>query len=651
MAFVAEQFFLDMDATTLNGWVDFDQFLDLPPGYDDQSTATTVSPQDLALPFEADGMFPSPSEFLQSSMQSSFEMTNCDLPQEELMGMDGSFMQGPAAPLFDDAAFLGYNPYDSRNSFRNLVEAQAASDPRVATIKEKRREAAIALHLQRLCVATALDLDMSSDSNTSFSSPSWSEYVRGSTSPRPSPENMSVSEAPPPGGMELVLDLNMNAATNVPKKQKPRSQAQKENYIKARKYGACEKHKKQHKRCNCLEKAAARASANDVTMDAALQEQPRQPMLQVPVPEARYLDSPGHGTSFNPPQALQTLKTIRKPPSSSSRVDPSMGLPVAAPSAKQIIKTNTQNSTPQGRDIIQLLSGKPDVKSTSSQDSILPPNGKTAKGQAAGHGNLQSGQNIANHSSARHEKLYTQESFSKKTGNRQPPVLCSSSTSRPGHAAGVPDGSSSLRWCASASSIDVISSERTNVKATSSVNYPPTGVCHTSRLDVHRTRPPRTMELSVVPGTVAGNLGMRFSTSLACNSGIQVPGPDHRKAPEGLSKQLAILSGLHSVSKDLLVSPARRGLPGFFGNELSDTLKNLPLQISRNGFLAPSVVESFGCLLSSTASAFAGAWQSSLSLASGFEAVVYKCLSRFGRHIASAKKGSYLGILQDAKCL
>jgi hypothetical protein len=48
--------------------------------------------------------------------------------------------------------------------------------------------------------------------------------------------------------MEMVLDLNMNATANVPKKQKPRSQAQRENYIKARKYGACEKHKKQHKR-------------------------------------------------------------------------------------------------------------------------------------------------------------------------------------------------------------------------------------------------------------------------------------------------------------------------------------------------------------------------------------------------------------------
>jgi hypothetical protein len=244
MAFVADEFFSGMDVTTSNEWVDFDQFLDLPSGYDDQSTATTVSPQDLALPYETDGIFTSPSD----CMQSSFDMTSYDLPQEDFMGMDGGFMQDPAAPLFDDAAFLGYNPYDSTITFRSLVEAQAAADPRVATIKEKRREAAIALHLQRLCDATALDLDMSSDSNTSFSSPSWSEYVRGSSSPRPSPENTSVSEAPPPGGMEMVLDLNMNAAANVPKKQKPRSQAQKENYIKARKYGACEKHKKQHKR-------------------------------------------------------------------------------------------------------------------------------------------------------------------------------------------------------------------------------------------------------------------------------------------------------------------------------------------------------------------------------------------------------------------
>jgi hypothetical protein len=253
MAFVGDQFFPQMDATPTE-WVDFDQFLDLPTGYGEVSPSeTTISPQDLSLPYEDDQSFmytPSSSDTMQSPWTGT---TNYHLTQEDMMGysMDGGYMPDPAAPLFDDASFLEYNPYDSTIAFRNLVEAQAAADPRVASIKEKRREASIALHLQRLCDATALDLEMSSDSNTSFSSPSWSDYVRESTSPqpaRPSGENTSVAEASPPGAMEMVLDLNMNATANVPKKQKPRSQAQKENYIKARKYGACEKHKKQHKR-------------------------------------------------------------------------------------------------------------------------------------------------------------------------------------------------------------------------------------------------------------------------------------------------------------------------------------------------------------------------------------------------------------------
>ncbi|CAG8910055.1 unnamed protein product [Penicillium egyptiacum] len=608
MAFVADEFFSGMDVTTSNEWVDFDQFLDLPSGYDDQSTATTVSPQDLALPYEADGIFTSPSDF----MQSSFDMTSYDLPQEDFMGMDGGSMPDPAAPLFDDAAFLGYNPYDSSNTFRNLVEAQAAADPRVATIKEKRREAAIALHLQRLCDATALDLDMSSDSNTSFSSPSWSEYVRGSSSPHPSPEHASVSEAPPPGGMEMVLDLNMNAAANVPKKQKPRSQAQKENYIKARKYGACEKHKKQHKRCNCLEKAAARASASDVPMNAAFQERPRQPMLQVPIPEARYSDSPGHDTSFNLPQALPTIKATRKLASSLSRIEPSVGLPVAGPIAKQIVRTKIQKSTPSGHDIVSL-----------------------------------SGKNIANSSSLGEER---QERISRNTGSGQPHDPCSSGTPRPVHVAGVPSGSSSLRWRVSTSSVGVVCSEKSDVKTTSSTNHATAGVRRTPGLDVHRTRPTRTVERSAVPGTVAGNLGMRHSASLVQNSGIQVPGPDHRRISEGLAKQLAILSGLQSVPKDLLVSPARRGSPGLSGNGSPDHFECRPLLISGKGLLARPVAESVGCLLSNTALAFAGAWQSSLSLASGFEGMVYKCLSLFGRHVVSAK-GLRLGGLRKAWCL
>ncbi|KAJ5592694.1 hypothetical protein N7537_009598 [Penicillium hordei] len=638
MAFVADQFFPDMDATTLNEWVDFDQFLDLPLGYDDQSTATTVSPQDLALPYEADGIFTSPSDF----MQSPFDMTSYDTPQEEFMGMNGGFMQDPAAPLFDDAAFLGYNPYDSSNTFRNLVEAQAAADPRVASIKEKRREAAIALHLQRLCDATALDLDMSSDSNTSFSSPSWSEYVRGSISPRPSSENTSVSEAPPPGGMEMVLDLNMNTAANVPKKQKPRSQAQKENYIKARKYGACEKHKKQHKRCNCLEKAAARAAASDVPMNVALQERPRPPMLQVPIQEARYSDSPGHDTSFNSSQVLPMIKAIRKPTSSSSGIDPSMGLPVAVPITKQIIRSNTQKSTPPGHDIV-LLSGKPDSKNVSCQDIVVPSRRSAAKGQAAGHDILLSGTNIANHSSAGHEILYTQERISKNAASGQPHDTCSSGTPRPVHAAGLPSGSSSLRWRVSTSSVGVVSSERADVKTASSANYPTTDVCHNPGLDVHRTRSTRTTEVSVVPGTTAGNLGMRHSTSLVRNSGIQVPGPDNKGVSEKLAKQLAILSGLQSVPKELLVSPARRGSPNLVGNGLRDNTENWPLLISRKSLLVAPVVESVGRLLSSTALAFAGAWQSSMSIASGLEGMVCKSLSLFGRHIVSTKKSLYMG--------
>ncbi|CDM32118.1 hypothetical protein DTO013E5_3662 [Penicillium roqueforti] len=630
MAFVADQFFSEMDATISNEWVDFDQFLDLPSAYDDQSTATTVSPQDLALPYEADGIFTPPSDF----MQSSFDMTNCGFPQEEFMGMDGGFMQDPAVPLFDDASFLAYNPYDSSNTFRNLVEAQAAADPRVGSIKEKRREAGIALHLQRLCDDTALDLDMSSDSNTSFSSPSWSEYVRGSISPRPSPETTSVSEAPPPGGMEMILDLNMNAAANVPRKQKPRSQAQKENYIKARKYGACEKHKKQHKRCNCLEKAAARAS--DVPMNAALQPRPRQTTPQVPTSESRYSDSPGHH-SFNPAQALPTIKAIRKPTGCTYGVDPSMGLPVAVPTTKQNIRTKTQKSTPPGHDIV-LLSGKLNSNSncTLNQDNVLSSSRNAAKGHCAGHDILLSGKNIPNNSCAGHERLVTQEKISKSTASGQPHNTCSSNSPRPAHAAGVSSGSSSLRWCVSTSPVGVAWSERT-VK-TSSANHSTACDGRTPGLDVQRTRSTPTMARSMVPGTVAGSLGMRHSTLLR-NSGTQLPGSDHR-ASEGLAWQISKMSGLLPVPNDLPVSPSRRGSSGLSGT-------GRPL-ISGDSLRVRSAAERTRRLLTSTALAFSGAWQSSLSLASGVEGVVYKALSLFARHVVSAKKGLYLGGLRNA---
>ncbi|KAJ5709461.1 hypothetical protein N7493_010795 [Penicillium malachiteum] len=253
MSSIENQFFLDASQQP-EDWLDFDQFLDLSPSYSDEysASANSISPN-MALPYDAD-LF---TNDLPDLSQTGFpDMTNYDLSNDFFAEQSLNLgLMHDSAPVFDEATFNSYHPYDSTLDFRPLVEAQAAADPRVASIKEKRREAAIALHLQRLCDATALDLDMSSDSNTSFSSPCWSDYMRESISPQSSSSSPEQTSAPLPSGkgsMELVLDLNMNATTNVPKKQKPRSQAQKENYIKARKYGACEKHKKQHKRVSFI---------------------------------------------------------------------------------------------------------------------------------------------------------------------------------------------------------------------------------------------------------------------------------------------------------------------------------------------------------------------------------------------------------------
>lgn len=254
MASTSDQFIYLDSPTQFEEWVDFDQFLDLPSAYGDEYSASTssnsVSPE-MALPYDMEMLGADVLDFSQSTFA---DMTNYDASQDAFfadlspqMGM----LPGHNVAL-EDSTLYKYPQYDASFDFRQMVEAQAAADPRIASIKEKRREAAIALHLQRLCDAAALDLEMSSDSNTSFSSPAWSEYVRGSNSPSSASVSAETPSAPAPaastGGIELVLDLNMNTAANLPKKQKPRSQAQKENYIKARKYGACEKHKKQHKR-------------------------------------------------------------------------------------------------------------------------------------------------------------------------------------------------------------------------------------------------------------------------------------------------------------------------------------------------------------------------------------------------------------------
>ncbi|KAJ6087542.1 hypothetical protein N7467_006456 [Penicillium canescens] len=686
MAFVGDQFFPQMDANPTE-WVDFDQFLDLPAGYGEVSPSeTTISPQDLALPYEDDQSFiftPSPSEPPQSTWTG---MTNYHLTQEDMMGysMDGGYMPDPAAPLFDDDSVSGYNPYDSTMAFRNLVEAQAAADPRVASIKEKRREAAIALHLQRLCDATALDLDMSSDSNTSFSSPSWSDYMRGSTSPQPahpSRENTSVSGASPPGAMEMVLDLNMNATANVPKKQKPRSQAQRENYIKARKYGACEKHKKQHKRCNCLEKAAARAGVTDIPTDAAFQERPRQPMLHVPIlPEARYSGTMGHDPVLSSPQVLPTVKAIRKPANSSSGHDPSMGLPAVTRSSRGILQTTeTPKSTLPGHCTV-IVSGKPAFKTSSGHDIVLSTGKTVAKNISPGHDTvLGSGKPVFKTSSGHDIILTSGKSAAKSTSPGHDVVLPegrqrnSSLAPQSSSVSRKPAGSSSLRWRVSTpvSIGGVATSTGGELQQSSSNQSTPGQVCHPV-LDVRprTTRSSRTAEnvsipttsvpgtlQGTIPGAIAGNQRFRHSPLAVRNSGVMdVPGHDgQHNALEAVARSSAPVSGgLRSVPRDQLPVPSRRGAPDVFGNGLSrvptvfgNGSSAIPT-IFGNG-LVRSLCESVGgitstivLVLSGGLQNSSGVWLSPASLASSTENMISKCLSFSGRHLMSAKNSLHL---------
>jgi len=257
-----EHLFYDMDQSASNEWFDFDNFFEFPSGYldSDPSAVNSISPEDYALPFpDLDPSwdlcslpdFPDVTNY-HSPIANAFENT------AETAGVFG-YTSSADPGLFDPAANFD-TTYDFQEDIRRMVEAQAAADPSCLSLKAKRRDAFIAIHLQRL-QDSQTDFEISSDSNTSLSSP-WSDFIGWNDSPKPSqPDSIiapavstdgSASTSPEPDtsgrGVELVLDLNMNAASNLPKKQKPRSLAQRENYIKARKYGACPKHRKQHKR-------------------------------------------------------------------------------------------------------------------------------------------------------------------------------------------------------------------------------------------------------------------------------------------------------------------------------------------------------------------------------------------------------------------
>jgi hypothetical protein len=277
----ADQLLYPMDfSDRQEEWLDFDSLLQLPAGYlDSQPTSVeSISPRDLDQSFtdvDFQNWDADPAMFSQAMFPEigGFEAPMADLGQPQLDAfqhfVDPNDVLQPVPPqgqmmfdpAFDGAWATDIPSMEAYPSFRHMVESQAALDTRCFSKKEKRRDASIALHLQRLQNAHLPEF-APLPSNTQLSSPDWSvssldampsepSYTTPNTSPVSEPlKSPSPSSGPEPGaaGMQLVLDLNMNTTTNVPRKQKPRSRAQRENYIKARKYGVCEKHRKQHKR-------------------------------------------------------------------------------------------------------------------------------------------------------------------------------------------------------------------------------------------------------------------------------------------------------------------------------------------------------------------------------------------------------------------
>lgn len=179
----------------------------------------------------------------------------CDGSEQPVdMGLsDGSFPYGGNSAWEDPILYDSL--YDLKSSMRPVVEAQAAADTSCLSKKEKKIEASIAIYMDRMQESLVSNVH-AADTNTSSSSPCSSGSVSPGSSGMNSATTDNVSTPNSSGtaakGVELVLDLNMNTTSDLPRKHKPRSQAQRDNYIKARKYGACEKHKKQHKRVSIL---------------------------------------------------------------------------------------------------------------------------------------------------------------------------------------------------------------------------------------------------------------------------------------------------------------------------------------------------------------------------------------------------------------
>ncbi|PGH08768.1 hypothetical protein AJ79_05867 [Helicocarpus griseus UAMH5409] len=171
-------------------------------------------------------------------------------------------------------------------TLKDIALARAAADPRPVSHKRKQIDASIALyselqndigtgfHQEQYSYGQPMTWQQSSTSTTgsSFDSNSFSQTGSPGSSTCTVPElssssNAGTESAPAKtssgapqsaaGGVQMILDLNMNEATSLPRKHRPKTQEERQRYIAVRKQGACEWHRKQRKRCTCVDKTAS----------------------------------------------------------------------------------------------------------------------------------------------------------------------------------------------------------------------------------------------------------------------------------------------------------------------------------------------------------------------------------------------------------
>ncbi|OAX85537.1 hypothetical protein ACJ72_00075 [Emergomyces africanus] len=171
-----------------------------------------------------------------------------------------------------------------KSTLRDLALARAAKDTRPVSQQTKQMDASIELYLQlqndigsgfqEQCdpAAQTMVWQQSSTStggssfdNNSFSatgSPGSSTGTVPELSPTSSTRAGSTSagtsraaaQPSTTGGVQMILDMNLNETTSLPRKHRPKTLEERQRYIAVRRQGACEWHRKQRKRCTCVDK-------------------------------------------------------------------------------------------------------------------------------------------------------------------------------------------------------------------------------------------------------------------------------------------------------------------------------------------------------------------------------------------------------------